>query len=226
MAAGIAHEIKNPLAGISAAVTIIKDDLAADDPRGDILGEVVEQVKRLDKTVNDLLFFGKPSIPEMTFLDINSVLTTTLKFALQHRGGANIERRIQLQSDLAPVFADGKQMQQVFLNIVLNAYQAMPSGGVLGIKTSLALRGDEEFVRVEVSDSGAGIPPRILEKIFTPFYTTKAQGTGLGLPICNKLVKLHKGFISVESNETAGTVFIVELPVCHVEYTDNKEVTV
>jgi signal transduction histidine kinase len=226
MAAGIAHEIKNPLAGISAAVTIIKDDLAADDPRGDILGEVVEQVKRLDKTVNDLLFFGKPSIPEMTFLDINSVLTTTLKFALQHRGGANIERRIQLQSDLAPVFADGKQMQQVFLNIVLNAYQAMPSGGVLGIKTSLALRGDEEFVRVEVSDSGAGIPPRILEKIFTPFYTTKAQGTGLGLPICNKLVKLHKGFISVESNETTGTVFIVELPVCHVEYTDNKEVTV
>lgn len=114
MAAGIAHEIKNPLAGISAAVTIIKDDMSAGDPRGAILGEVVDQVKRLDKTVNDLLFFGKPSLPELTWVDINTILTTTLKFASQHRGGVNIERLIELQPDLPPVYADDKQMQQVF----------------------------------------------------------------------------------------------------------------
>src|SRR6185369_2097419 len=111
------HEIKNPLAGISAAVTIIKDDMSADDPRGAILGEVVDQVKRLDKTVNDLLFFGKPSLPELTFVDINTIIETTLKFASQHGGGAKIERRIELQPGLPPVFADDKQMQQVFLNI-------------------------------------------------------------------------------------------------------------
>jgi signal transduction histidine kinase len=225
MAAGIAHEIKNPLAGISAAVTIIKDDMSADDPRGAILGEVVNQVKRLDKTVNDLLFFGKPSLPELTCVDINTILTTTLKFASQHRGGVNIERRIELQPDLPPVYADDKQMQQVFLNIVLNAYQAMPSGGVLGITSSQVIRNDTEYVRVDISDTGSGIPPQILEKIFTPFYTTKAQGTGLGLPICSKLVKLHKGDIRVTSDDT-GTIFTVELPACHPGSTDVSEATV
>jgi two-component system, NtrC family, sensor kinase len=226
MAAGIAHEIKNPLAGISAAVTIIKDDMPADDSRAAILGEVIEQVKRLDKTVNDLLFFGKPSLPELTCVDINTILKTTLKFASQHRGIVNIERRIELQPDLPPVYADDKQMQQVFLNILLNAFQAMPSGGVLGITSSLTLRNDIEYVRVDISDTGSGIPPQILEKIFTPFFTTKAQGTGLGLPICNKLVNLHKGKIRVTSDDTAGTVFTVELPSCHPGSADVNEVTV
>lgn len=216
MAAGIAHEIKNPLAGISAAVTIIKDDMSSNDPRGAILGEVIDQVKRLDKTVNDLLFFGKPSLPELSCVDINSILTITLKFASQHRGIVEIERRIDLQPDLPPVYADDKQMQQVFLNIVLNAYQSMPSGGVLGIKTSLVFRDNAEYVQVDISDTGSGIPPQILDKIFTPFYTTKAQGTGLGLPICSKLVKLHKGDIRVSSNDITGTIFTVELPAYHL----------
>jgi signal transduction histidine kinase len=226
MAAGIAHEIKNPLAGISAAVTIIKEDMMADDPRGAILGEVIEQVKRLDKTVNDLLFFGKPSLPERTWVNINTILMTTLKFASQHRGGINIERRIELQPDLPPVYADDKQMQQVFLNIVLNAYQAMPSGGSLGITSSVVVRNDIEYVRIDISDTGSGIPPQILEKIFTPFYTTKAQGTGLGLPICNKLVKLHNGDIRVTSDDSTGTVFTVELPAGHPGSTEVSEVTV
>ncbi len=226
MAAGIAHEIKNPLAGISAAVTIIKDDMSADDPRGAILGEVVDQVTRLDKTVNDLLFFGKPSLPELTWVDINKILTTTLKFASQHRSGANIEKRIELQPGLPPVFADDKQMQQVFLNIMLNAYQAMQSGGVLGVTSSLVIQNDIAYVHVDISDTGSGIPPQILEKIFTPFYTTKAQGTGLGLPICNKLVKLHKGDIRVTSNDASGTVFTVELPAGHPGITNVSEETV
>lgn len=225
MAAGIAHEIKNPLAGISAAVTIIKDDMSADDPRGAILGEVVDQVKRLDKTVNDLLFFGKPSLPELGWVDINSILLTTLKFASQHRSGTNIERQIDLQPDLPSVYADGKQMQQVFLNILLNAYQAMPGGGILGIASSLVVRNDSNYVRVDISDTGAGIPVQILEKIFTPFYTTKAQGTGLGLPICSKLVKLHNGDITVRSNDVSGTVFTVELPARHLGSIDVSEVT-
>lgn len=226
MAAGIAHEIKNPLAGISAAVTIIKDDMALDDSRGVILGEVIDQVKRLDKTVNDLLFFGKPSVPEFSCVDINSILTTTLKFASQHRGCINIERRIDLHSDLPLVYADDKQIQQVFLNIMLNAYQAMPSGGVLGITSSLSVRDNVEFVRVDIFNTGPGIPPQILDKIFTPFYTTKAQGTGLGLPISYKIMKLHKGDISVSSSDTTGTVFTVEIPSCHLGTTDVSEVIV
>lgn len=225
MAAGIAHEIKNPLAGIAAAVTIIKDDMPPDDPRGTILGEVNDQVKRLDKTVNDLLFFGKPSTPELTCVDINSILITTLKFASQHRGVSNIEKRIQLEPDLPPVYADEKQMQQIFLNIVLNAYQSMTSGGVLGITSSLITQDDAKYVRVDISDTGSGIPAQILEKIFTPFYTTKAQGTGLGLPICSKLVKLHKGKISITSDNASGTVFTVDLPAYYPESIDLIEVT-
>ena len=225
MAAGIAHEIKNPLAGISAAVSIIKDDMDVENPHGLILGEVLEQIQRLDKTVNDLLFFGKPSLPQLTCVDINSILTTTLKFASQHRTGVNIEKRIELGPELPPVYADDKQMQQVFLNILLNAFQAMPTGGVLSVSSSLVFRDGKEFVRVDVSDSGPGIPPQILEKIFTPFFTTKAQGTGLGLPICSKLVRLHNGDLRVSSDNTTGTVFTVELPACRLTDNDACEVT-
>jgi two-component system, NtrC family, sensor kinase len=213
MAAGIAHEIKNPLAGISAAVTIIRDDLAVGDPRAGILSEVIQQVQRLDKTVNDLLFFGKPSLPELACMDVNSILNKTVMFASQHRGVMNIEKKLYLAPDLPPVYVDDKQMQQVFLNIILNAFQAMTDGGTLTITTNRTTRQEREYVVIEVADTGPGIPPQILEKIFSPFFTTKAQGTGLGLPICSKLIHLHNGEICVASDDQ-GTVFTVELPAC------------
>lgn len=213
MAAGIAHEIKNPLAGISAAATIIRDDLASGDPRAEILSEVIQQVQRLDKTVNDLLFFGKPSLPELACVDVNGILNKTVAFASQHRGVMHISKKLHLAPDLPPVYVDDKQMQQVFLNIILNAFQAMADGGTLTITTSRAMRDEREYVRIDVADSGPGIPPQILEKIFSPFFTTKAQGTGLGLPICSKLIHLHNGEIRVASSEQ-GTVFTVDLPAC------------
>jgi signal transduction histidine kinase len=220
MAAGIAHEIKNPLAGISAAVTIIKDDIPVEDPRSMILGEVLQQVQRLDKTVNDLLFFGKPSLPELSCIDINYILDSTLKFASQHRSVVNIEKRINLAPNLPTIYADGKQMQQVFLNLFLNAFQAMPGGGTLTITTGKTFRQGREYVTIDVADTGPGIPSQILEKIFTPFFTTKAQGTGLGLPICCKLIKLHNGDIRVASNDHNGTVFTIELPACSTHEVD------
>jgi len=221
MAAGIAHEIKNPLAGISAAVTIIRDDIPADDPRNSILGEVLQQVQRLDKTVNDLLFFGKPAPPELTCIDINNVLESTLKFASQHRSVVNIEKQIQLKPGIPTVYADGKQMQQVFLNLFLNAFQAMPGGGTLRVVTGSDNRSGRDVVTIDISDSGPGIPPQILEKIFTPFFTTKAQGTGLGLPICCKLIQLHNGDIRVSSDDARGTTFTIELPACTPQEIDS-----
>jgi signal transduction histidine kinase len=188
--------------------------MVAGDPRAEILSEVIQQVKRLDKTVNDLLFFGKPSLPELACVDINSVLVKTTKFASQHRGVMNIEKKLNMAPDLPPVYVDDKQMQQVFLNIILNAFQAMTNGGTLTITTSLTTQQDREFVRIDVADTGSGIPPQVLEKIFSPFYTTKAQGTGLGLPICSKLIHLHNGDIRVASDDQ-GTVFTVELPACN-----------
>jgi len=219
MAAGIAHEIKNPLTGIASAITIINDDYPSSDPRKEILGEVLEQVKRLDKAVNDLLFFGKPTQPEPTCTDLNATLSKTLLFASQHRGskGGSIEKSLDLQADLPPVYVDPKQMQQVFLNLILNAIQAMQNGGVLTIRTSLLERDNKKWVRASIADTGPGIPEQILGKIFTPFFTTKAQGTGLGLAICHKLVEQQGGSISVESENGNGTTFHIDLPATTTE---------
>jgi len=212
MAAGIAHEIKNPLTGIAAAITIIKDDFPPADPRTEIVNEILEQIKRLDKTVNDLLFFGKPTPPEPTYTDLNAILKKTLMFASQHRGGKNITKQLHLQEDLPPVYVDPKQIQQVFLNLILNAVQAMQDNGVLTISSSETVRDGKTWIRVSIADTGPGIPEQILGKIFTPFFTTKAQGTGLGLAICHKLVSQHDGTISVTSEDGRGTVFTIDLP--------------
>lgn len=217
MAAGIAHEIKNPLTGISAAISIIKEDFAEQDPRSGILAEVLEQVKRLDKTVNDMLFFGKPSPPEFVYSDINLILNKTLAFASQHKGGKHIEKKLILADDLPYVYVDPKQMQQVFLNLILNAFQAMPGGGRLELLTEHLLTESECAVRIVIADTGEGIPPQVLEKLFTPFFTTKAQGTGLGLAICHKIVTQHNGTLVVESECGTGTRFIIVLPGFHKE---------
>jgi two-component system, NtrC family, sensor kinase len=217
MAAGIAHEIKNPLTGIAAAITVLKDDFPPGDGRVMIINEVLEQISRLDKTVNDLLFFGKPTVAEPSWTDINGALKKILVFASQHRGGKGIEKRLELKDDLPPVYVDPKQIQQVFLNLFLNAVQAMQQGGTLTVQSDLSLVDGVEMVRVRVTDTGPGIPPQILEKIFTPFFTTKAQGTGLGLPICHRLVEQHGGRLSVVSRDGHGTTFTVELPAFHAK---------
>jgi two-component system, NtrC family, sensor kinase len=162
--------------------------------------------------VNDLLFFGKPTQSEPTCTDIKSALKKILAFAAQHRGGKNIEKRLELSEDLPPVYVDPKQMQQVFLNLFLNAVQAMQNGGTLTVQSALVKQDGVDLVQVRVTDTGQGIPPQILEKIFTPFFTTKAQGTGLGLAISHKLIEQHGGRLSVVSEDGKGTSFIVELP--------------
>jgi two-component system, NtrC family, sensor kinase len=217
MAAGIAHEIKNPLTGIAAAITVMKDDFTPEDGRVVIINEVLEQISRLDKTVNDLLFFGKPTVAEPAFTDINAALKKTLVFAAQHRGGKNIDKRLELTENLPPVYVDPKQIQQVFLNLFLNAVQAMQQGGTLTVQSVLTKVDGVEMVDVHVADTGPGIPPQILEKIFTPFFTTKAQGTGLGLAISHRLIEQHGGRLSVVSKDGHGTTFTVSLPAYRPE---------
>jgi signal transduction histidine kinase len=140
-------------------------------------------------------------------------------FASQHRGskGGLIEKVLQLQDDLPPVYVDPKQIQQVLLNLILNGIQAMQSGGVLTLKTALTQDDGKKWVIVSISDTGQGIPDQILGKIFTPFFTTKAQGTGLGLAICHKLVTQQGGSIRVESEDGKGTVFSIQLPATTTE---------
>jgi len=212
MATGIAHEIKNPLAGISGAISVLADDFEADDPRKEVIGQVLDQIARLNKTATDLLYFGKPGKPEFTFVDINALVKDTLFFIAQHPEARNIHRVKELTRDLPPAWADAKQIQQVLFNIIINAIQAMEEGGTLSVMTELVSRDERDFLRIQIQDTGTGIAAEQLGKIFAPFHTTKNQGTGLGLPICRQLIDQHGGRIEVDSRLGDGTLFTIELP--------------
>ncbi|WP_298039430.1 ATP-binding protein [uncultured Desulfuromonas sp.] len=213
MSTGIAHEIKNPLAGISGAISVLANDFPESDPRRTIVHQVLEQIARLDKTATDLLHFGRPGKPEFSFADINAMVKKTLFFVSQHPEARNIHRVQELTRDLSSVWVDEKQIQQVLFNVIINAIQAMKGGGTLTIRTDSVQKEGKEFVRVFITDTAQGIPPEELEKIFIPFHTTKTQGTGLGLPICRQLLEQHGGSISVKSSVGEGTTFAIELPV-------------
>ena len=213
MSTGVAHEIKNPLAGISSAISVLADELPEEDPRREIIRQVLEQIARLDKTATDLLSFGRPSRPEFSWVDINALVKKTLFFVSQHPEARNIHRIKELTRDLPAVWVDEKQIQQVLFNIIINAIQAMNAEGTLKIETDAVSRSEGDFVRVMVTDTGKGIPPEELDRIFTPFHTTKTQGTGLGLPISRQLLEQHGGSIKVDSRPGEGSTFTIELPV-------------
>jgi len=223
MATGIAHEIKNPLAGISGAITVLADDFAEDDPRKEIVRQVLEQIARLDKTATDLLYFGRPGKPEISYVDVNALVKKTLFFVSQHPEARNIHRVKELTRDLPAVGADEKQIQQVLFNVIINAIQAMKDGGTLTIVTDSVRRDGQEHVRIQVSDTGKGIAAGDIEKIFVPFYTTKTQGTGLGLPICKNLMVQNGGGLDVESRLGEGTTFTIELPAASGQPMNGKE---
>ncbi|SDL22163.1 Signal transduction histidine kinase [Geoalkalibacter ferrihydriticus] len=212
MATGVAHEIKNPLAGISAAIEVLSEAFDRDDERKSVVDEVLVQIARLNKTATDLLHFGRPGRPEFSHVDINDLVGRTLFFADQHPEAGNVERRKSLADALPPVWVDAKQIQQVLFNIVINALQAMEQGGTLHVATELHEQDGRQWVRIRVADSGPGIPPEAFEQIFTPFFTTKSQGTGLGLAICRRLLEEHRGRLFMESRPGQGAVFTIELP--------------
>jgi len=213
MSAGIAHEIKNPLAAISGAITVLSDDFDEDDPRREVVAKVLEQIARLDKAATDLLFFGRPGKPEFEFVDTNELLNKTMFFVTQHPEASNVHQSKEFTRGLPPVWVDEKQLQQVFFNLIINAIQAMKNGGTLLLQTDLIEEADSEYVRVLIGDSGPGISAENLDAIFTPFFTTKTQGTGLGLAICRQLMEQQGGDIKVKSRVGEGTRVIINLPV-------------
>ena len=212
MSAGIAHEIKNPLAAIKGAITVLNEDFADDDPRREVVNKVLEQIARLDKAATDLLFFGRPGKPSFEFVDTNDLLNKTMFFIGQHPEAKNIHQNKEFTRNLPPVWVDAKQLQQVFFNIIINAIQAMKEGGTLLLQTDLLEHQEKPFVRVLIGDSGPGIKPDDLERIFTPFFTTKTQGTGLGLAICRQLIEHQGGSIDIKSKIGEGTRVLINLP--------------
>ena len=215
LAAGLAHEIKNPMAGIKVAMSVLSEEayISAEDKA--VLQKVVAEITQLEGLMKSFLNFAKPQKPRLETVNVNQMLNTTLTFHLRHRAGESGDSgKIEIVKEfgeLPPTQADPTQLQQVFLNLFLNALQAMPRGGELGVRTRL--EEDGERIRVEVSDTGVGIREDLIDKVFLPFYTTKQKGTGLGLAISRQLVEQHDGSISVANRSGGGALFTILLPV-------------
>jgi signal transduction histidine kinase len=217
LAASVAHEIKNPLAGISGAIQVLADDFPKGDPRRAITDQILHQSERMDKTIRDLLNYAQPLTGEPSPVAINEILDRASFIALPNPARTKVRVHRDFAAGLPRTMADGKHLEQAFLNLILNAVQAMPDGGDLTLRTALREEQDADGGRVlieaTVADTGVGIPPQIREKIFSPFYTTRTQGTGLGLSITRKIVEQAGGTISVTSAPGAGTTFTVRIPV-------------
>jgi len=212
--AGIAHELNNPLNNIYVTAEALYEDYSEQlDPAGkELILDILNQDERAADIVKNLLDFSRTEKPTFETLDIASVIRATLKLVKNQI----LLSGIQINFHMAPVlpFIKGnlRNLEQVFLNLFLNAIQAMSSGGTI---TITLISDPEGFIRVAVSDTGTGIQPEDLERIFEPFYTTKGvgRGTGLGLAVSYALVKKHGGRIEVESEVGVGTTFTVYLPI-------------
>lgn len=222
LAASLAHEIKNPLAGIDGAVQVLADELPDADSRKEIMREILGQVRRLDKTVRDLLAYARPGCPDVAPCDLHQVLDRTLLLLAGDPEAKQVRVARSYGADLPLLTADGRQLGQVFLNLILNAIQAMPDGGQVRIRTECRRTEGKSAARsfpgsaevlVEVADTGPGIPAHLREEIFKPFVTTKHRGTGLGLSVSRRIVEEHGGRIAVECPPGGGTIFRVVLPV-------------
>jgi two-component system, sporulation sensor kinase E len=208
LTAGVAHEVRNPLGVIRASVQLL-EDAKGDAERIHEAAEVIKQeIDRLDRVIKALLDFGRPSKPTLVRTDLNEVLEDIILFTNRFAKQSNVTIVEDLDPDLPPVHGDPDQLKQVFLNLVTNAVQAMDKdGGTITIVT----RGAGEYVEISVSDTGPGIAPHDLTKVFDPFFTKRAEGTGLGLTIVHRIIDEHEGHIEVESSPD-GTVFNVTLP--------------
>jgi PAS domain S-box-containing protein len=210
LAAGVAHEVNTPLAVIASQVQMLAKQIPGDDPRSRTLEKVIKQAFRASEIVNNLLKFSRVSGSEYSDLDLNRVIRETLSLAEPMLRAAKITVNPQLGSDLPAVYGNSGKLQQVFMNLILNARDAMPRGGELTVVTE----SEDSTVRAEVSDNGVGIPLDHLSKIFDPFFTTKSsRGTGLGLAVTYGIIREHSGKIRVESTVGEGTCFRVEFPV-------------
>jgi signal transduction histidine kinase len=208
IATGLAHEIKNPLAGLSGALELLAEDLAKDPRHVEVVGEMQHQVLRLTHTMESLLGFARPPKAKLRSTDVNATLDKVLFLVRQQSRNGAVVTVPQLEPVLPPVLADPSQLEQVFLNICLNACQAMSGGtGTLTVRSRL---GDGNVV-VEIEDSGPGIPADLRAQVFKPFFTTKREGNGLGLAISARIVAEHGGHIGYRCPPEGGTIFTVTL---------------
>ncbi|MBU1206743.1 MAG: GAF domain-containing protein [Proteobacteria bacterium] len=211
--ASITHEIKNPLVSIGGFARRLERNFQENSPEKKYIRIILKEVKRLESTLNATLAYSKePSIPTGHY-ELNRILEDTLFILDSEFHDRNIRVTKNLAPNLPPLFSDPQQLNQVFLNLLVNAMQAIGKEGNLVVKTSCREQGERKFIQVEVSDTGGGIPLEVLDNIFNPFFTTKQDGTGLGLAIAHKIVTQHQGEIEVVNHPGVGATFLIRFPL-------------
>ena len=216
LSAGVAHEIRNPLAAVNLNLQILKRNIEDNSSIASYVSTALQGVDRISRIVEVTLNFSKPAVPDVKELSVNDLIPQSLELLRSVLKRKEIKIELKLIDDLPNVAADAKQIQQVLLNLITNAADAIKSKGKIVIESYVERafrRGDGEYVVVSVKDDGIGISTDDLRKIFNPFFTRKADGTGLGLPITQRIMHQHNGIIDVESNVGEGTTFYVKLPV-------------
>ncbi len=221
LAAGLAHEIKNPLGGIKGAAQLLERELPPGSDLREYTSIMLKEVGRVNRIVEELLSLTSPRKLELTHVDIHQTLGDII--TLQKKAGTTKEITFIQDFDLSipPILADEALITQLFLNLIKNAVEALNDIGRIRVSTrvlsdySMTKRGERfsRMVVIDVIDDGSGIPKELLENLFTPFFTTKSKGTGLGLAICHKIVTEHRGMIRVDSEPGTGTTFTVMLPL-------------
>ncbi len=213
LAAGIAHEINNPLGGVLIYSHLLLEDTDKNSPHYENLKKIVKETSRCKDIVKGLLEFARPKEPEMSLVNINEIVERSLSIMERQALFQNIKIKKSYVSNLPRIVADSAQLQQVFVNIIINAAEAMNGNGILTLSTSL--NGDGTFIEIKFSDTGHGIEEEDQKRLFEPFFTTKevGKGTGLGLAISYSIIQKHQGTIKVKSEVGKGSTFNVRLPV-------------
>ncbi len=217
MAAGIAHEIRNPLGSIELFASLLRKDLEEDVDKQLLADHICSGVKNMDRIISSILLFAKSPEPSCQRCDINAMLQELLEFSSNIIYPENIKIVRKLSKGKLICKGDSDLLKQVFLNFIRNAIQAMQEEGELVLKSEeigISKKGKREgaCIAISISDTGVGISPENLKKIFNPFFTTKARGTGLGMAIAYNIIKAHQGTIEVESKQNVGTKFTVKIP--------------
>ncbi len=226
MASGIAHEIRNPLAGIKAIAQTFEEELTPDDPKQEYVRRIIRQVNRLDEMLKALFSYAKPQKPNRAFCSVEEILREVTQLLRQKFRDHNVQLTESIHPDLPQIFVDSSQIQQVLMNLILNSIEAIENNGEIKINIQPVQKGRSRFsrkpfferitrnpyVQIHIQDNGCGIPPEHLKQIFNPFFTTKNFGTGLGLSIVYQIVKENNGVIYFESEVGKGTDCYLFLP--------------
>lgn len=221
LAAGLAHEIKNPLGGIKGAAQLLEREFPENEELREYVRVMLKEVQRVNVIVEELLALASPGRIKLGKVNLHRVLSDIVLLQKPVAERQSIAIQQYFDPSIPPILADESRLTQLFLNLIRNALEAVGEGGVVKVTSrvlsdySMTPKGERRarMVAIEVADDGPGIPEEVLEQLFTPFFTTKSKGTGLGLAICQKIVSEHRGMIRVESHSSRGTVFTVTLPL-------------